>query len=57
MWMMSKYNLLKAYDLVQLRETQKKKKKKKIDAIMIIRDNEEVVIDLKQVYNKEYNDF
>lgn len=51
--MMSKYNLLKAYDLVQLRETQKKK----IDAIMIIRDNEEVVIDLKQVYNKEYNDF
>lgn len=32
-------------------------KKKKIDAIMIIRDNEEVVIDLKQVYNKEYNDF
>lgn len=28
----------------------------KIDAIKIIRDNGEVVIDLKQVYNKEYNE-
>ena len=28
----------------------------KIDAIKIIKDNGEVVIDLKQVYNKEYNE-
>ena len=29
---------------------------RKIDAIKIIKDNGEVVIDLKQVYNKEYNE-